>query len=182
MENNSFIELNKQELTKLVEENKSRKTAPLIIENEVWLPISNDSIYEVSDKGRFRKNYITKAGSRVVKILVPVELHSGVLMVNYTSSKYIKEKESLSKLVWLAFKPEEPFENIDYLNNNPQDCSVTNLYSNPVKRKSKNKIKKIYSEDVPNILRMKNLGFTQQEIAELYGVGQSAISKHLSKL
>lgn len=152
---------------------------------ERWKKIEGWS-YSVSDLGRVRSD-------RTGKILTPLNKSGGYLGV-YLHENNNRKNVLIHRAVLEAFKgnPDgKPFCN--HIDGNKKNNNIENLeWSTPRENvrhaiKTGLRDKRPYSsilkeEYIPIIFRMKELGYKQRAIAEIFGVKRSAIANVLSRI
>jgi hypothetical protein len=163
--------------------------------SEEWMPVLGYSgLYEVSDQGRARR-VKTQSGRPSGRLMRPGYRRD---YLNYTLS-YLNVQQTFCahRLVWEAFNgPIPEGMQINHKNGGKRDNRLTNLelctpqentahaYSvlgrvrtpPPHKVGEANGRAKLKESDLPEIRRLRALGWSQQKIADQFGVNQTIIS------
>jgi hypothetical protein len=145
---------------------------------ERWLPaVGYEGLYEISDFGRVRRIEGAFYWRPSAKILAPQFSHDGYCKVflSKTGNAGKKQWEFMHCLVAAAFiGPKPPGHDVDHLDGNRANNQIENLRYLYHKE---NKRKKLSHQDVAEIRRLCLEGFNQYELAQMFGVRQSHISR-----
>lgn len=185
---------------------RNKKMQPVdVIEGEEWrvVPKTND-IYWISNLGRLRKKYISKAGKQMDFLMNNTKMANGYCVAALTIYTNYKVSTYIHRLVLIAFDPVDGYEKLDVIH---LDCDTANnrldnlkwatrqeaqLYKKncgTVKPKLKTKeyinkkgnkaVKRVWLSDgdINKIRDLYNSGVSQIKIAEMYNSSQAFISK-----
>lgn len=155
-------------------------------ETEVWRPVDGAARYEVSNLGRFRRGTVLHSPSRV-------QSRMGYLRVSFTRDNGTKSTMYLHRLVAETFVEPRSGPWALHRDGNVNNCAAHNLYwgtpgDNALDRiahgrsgrKGTNPNAKLSDMKVQAIREAYLSGaFTQQDLAEAYGVRQPHISRIL---
>jgi len=162
------------------------------METENWKPLKDyEGLYEISNMGRVKS--LVKKGNNTQKIRkTGLDVATG-----YTNVQLRKNNKPLTKRVHRfvaeAFVPNPDNKPVvNHKDGNKKNCKANNLewmtysentlhsFKNGLQRKifgNKNYITKIKDQDVLKIRELINQGKTNKEIAKIYGVNPSQISR-----
>lgn len=161
--------------------------------SELWKPVVGYSdFYEASDHGRVRR-VTTQGGRPSGRMLKPGYRRE---YLNYTVSfQNVQQTLAAHRLVWEAFNGPIPAGmQINHVNGDKRDNRLANLeVCTPNENMAhayrtlgrdprrpqwgeKNGRAKLAKDDLPEIRRLRAEGWSQQRIADKFGVGQTVIS------
>lgn len=162
------------------------------METEIWKPLKDyEGLYEISNMGRVRS--LIKRGNNTHKIRkTGLDVATGYINIQLRKNNKPLTKR-VHRLVAEAFVPNPDNKPVvNHIDGNKKNCRADNLewmtysentlhsFKNGLQKKifgDKNYITKIKDQDVLKIRELISQGKTNKEIAKLYGVNPSQISR-----
>lgn len=154
------------------------------LKGENWKGIPDTyGVYQVSNKGRFRKVWTSKRGISRTDLLSITYASSGLSIISYMTNRGVRIKGNLANMVWELFG-KTPVSKIIYKDGDKKNCSFNNLisvddtqYSSYLQSLPSKRKRNLDDEEKKIIFKLQGFGFSQNKIAKIFGVSQSLISR-----